>query len=101
VNAESCLAEAMKCFTGSVSDSFRQIATTETADKGGFNGINFKRGPTNGSQGTRNQSKSSPSLDGRPMIETLPLEQAADAYACMMQGKARFRMVLVTKDGVA
>ena len=35
------------------------------------------------------------------MIETLPLEQAADAYARIMQGKARFRMVLVTKDGVA
>jgi propanol-preferring alcohol dehydrogenase len=33
------------------------------------------------------------------MIETAPLEQAADAYARMMQGKARFRMVLVTKDG--
>jgi D-arabinose 1-dehydrogenase-like Zn-dependent alcohol dehydrogenase len=30
----------------------------------------------------------------RPMIETLPLEQAANAYARMMQGKARFRMVL-------
>ena len=30
----------------------------------------------------------------RPMIETLPLEQAADAYARMMQGQARFRMVL-------
>jgi alcohol dehydrogenase, propanol-preferring len=37
----------------------------------------------------------------RPMIETVPLEQAADAYARMMQGKARFRMVLVTKDGGA
>jgi propanol-preferring alcohol dehydrogenase len=37
----------------------------------------------------------------RPMIETLPLEQAADAYARMMQGKARFRMVLVTKNGAA
>ena len=35
------------------------------------------------------------------MIETAPLEQAADAYARMMQGKARFRMVLVTTDGVA
>jgi len=32
----------------------------------------------------------------RPMVETFPLEQAADAYARMMQGKARFRMVLVT-----
>ena len=37
----------------------------------------------------------------RPMIETFRLEQAADAYARMMQGKARFRMVLVTKAGVA
>jgi propanol-preferring alcohol dehydrogenase len=37
----------------------------------------------------------------RPMIETVPLEQAADNYARMMQGKARFRMVLVTKDGAA
>ncbi|MCU1241564.1 MAG: alcohol dehydrogenase [Candidatus Acidoferrum typicum] len=37
----------------------------------------------------------------RPMIETAPLEQAVDAYARMMQGKARFRMVLVTKYGAA
>src|SRR5712672_1414066 len=37
----------------------------------------------------------------RPMIETVPLEQAADAYARMMQGKARFRVVLVTNSGVA
>jgi D-arabinose 1-dehydrogenase-like Zn-dependent alcohol dehydrogenase len=34
-------------------------------------------------------------------IETVALEEAADGYARMMQGKARFRMVLVTKDGVA
>jgi alcohol dehydrogenase, propanol-preferring len=32
----------------------------------------------------------------RPMIETVPLEQAAAAYERMMKGKARFRMVLVT-----
>jgi alcohol dehydrogenase, propanol-preferring len=37
----------------------------------------------------------------RPMIETVPLEQAADAYARMMAGKARFRMVLVTKNVMA
>jgi alcohol dehydrogenase, propanol-preferring len=37
----------------------------------------------------------------RPMIETAPLEKAADAYARMMQGNARFRIVLVTKNGVA
>jgi propanol-preferring alcohol dehydrogenase len=36
----------------------------------------------------------------RPMIETAPLEQAADAYDRMMKGKARFRMVLVAKEGV-
>jgi propanol-preferring alcohol dehydrogenase len=33
------------------------------------------------------------------MIETVPLEQAGAAYAKMMEGKARFRMVLVTKNG--
>jgi propanol-preferring alcohol dehydrogenase len=37
----------------------------------------------------------------RPMIETAPLEKAAEAYARMMQGTARFRMVLVAKEGVA
>jgi D-arabinose 1-dehydrogenase-like Zn-dependent alcohol dehydrogenase len=30
----------------------------------------------------------------RPMIETMPLAQAAEAYARMMRGDARFRMVL-------
>jgi alcohol dehydrogenase, propanol-preferring len=33
------------------------------------------------------------------MIETVPLDQAAAAYAKMMAGQARFRMVLVTKNG--
>lgn len=32
----------------------------------------------------------------RPVIETLPLEEAAAAYDKMMQGDARFRMVLIT-----
>jgi D-arabinose 1-dehydrogenase-like Zn-dependent alcohol dehydrogenase len=32
----------------------------------------------------------------RPMIETVPLEQAAEAYERMMSGDARFRMVLTT-----
>ena len=32
----------------------------------------------------------------RPQIETYPLEQAADAYARMMSGDARFRVVLTT-----
>jgi D-arabinose 1-dehydrogenase-like Zn-dependent alcohol dehydrogenase len=29
------------------------------------------------------------------MIETFPLDKAPEAYARMMDGKARFRMVLV------
>jgi D-arabinose 1-dehydrogenase-like Zn-dependent alcohol dehydrogenase len=32
----------------------------------------------------------------RPMIETMPLERASEAYERMMSGKARFRMVLTT-----
>lgn len=30
----------------------------------------------------------------RPMIETYPLEKAAEAFARMMSGKAEFRVVL-------
>ena len=30
----------------------------------------------------------------RPMIETLPLARTPEAYARMMRGNARFRMVL-------
>src|SRR5882757_6596115 len=37
----------------------------------------------------------------RPMIETVRHEQAADGYERMMQGKAGFRMLLVTEDGAA
>jgi alcohol dehydrogenase, propanol-preferring len=33
------------------------------------------------------------------MIETVPLEQASAAYSKMMAGKARFRIVLVSKNG--
>ena len=32
----------------------------------------------------------------RPMIETMPLERAPEAYERMMTGEARFRMVLTT-----
>jgi len=34
----------------------------------------------------------------RPMIETYPLERASEAYARMMSGKARFRVVLAMDD---
>ena len=32
----------------------------------------------------------------RPMIETMPLERAAEAYERMMSGAARFRMLITT-----
>ena len=32
----------------------------------------------------------------RPMIETLPLEHAAEGYQRMISGQARFRVVLTT-----
>ncbi|HTV95417.1 MAG TPA: alcohol dehydrogenase [Steroidobacteraceae bacterium] len=35
--------------------------------------------------------------DIRPMIETFPLERAAEAYERMMSGRARFRVVLTTE----
>lgn len=35
----------------------------------------------------------------RPMIETMPLERAPEAYARMMGGEARFRMVLTMGTG--
>jgi len=35
-------------------------------------------------------------VGARPIIETLPLERAAEAYGRMMDGSARFRMVLTT-----
>src|SRR6202162_879699 len=34
----------------------------------------------------------------RPMIETYPLEKAAEAYACMMSGKPQFRVVLTMRS---
>ena len=36
--------------------------------------------------------------DVRPMVERVPLEQAAEAYARMLSGAARFRMVLTTSN---
>jgi D-arabinose 1-dehydrogenase-like Zn-dependent alcohol dehydrogenase len=35
----------------------------------------------------------------RPLIETFPMEQAAEAYERMMSGKARFRVVLTAGKG--
>jgi D-arabinose 1-dehydrogenase-like Zn-dependent alcohol dehydrogenase len=50
--------------------------------------------PSGTSADSEDTLKFSVSEDVRPMIETYPLEQAAEAYARMMSGKARFRVVL-------
>jgi alcohol dehydrogenase, propanol-preferring len=39
-------------------------------------------------------------LEGiRPMVETMPLSKAPEAYARMLSGQARFRIVLVMGTG--
>jgi len=56
------------------------------------------RSITGGSGGTGVESRDAmrfSALNGvRPMVETMPLEQAAEAYDKMMVGEARFRIVL-------
>ena len=54
-------------------------------------------GHASGHSGDSEDALSFSALSGvRPMIETFPLEQAAQAYERMMSGEARFRMVLTT-----
>jgi propanol-preferring alcohol dehydrogenase len=56
-------------------------------------------GSLTGNPGTGDATLRFSELSGvSAMIETVPLDQAAAAYAKMMAGKARFRMVLVTKN---
>jgi len=56
-------------------------------------------GSLTGNPGTCDATLRFSALSGvSAMIETFPLEEAASAYAKMMAGKARFRMVLVTKN---
>jgi D-arabinose 1-dehydrogenase-like Zn-dependent alcohol dehydrogenase len=51
--------------------------------------------PSGTSSDSEDTLKFSVLSDVRPMIETYPLAKAAEAYAHMMSGKARFRVVLV------
>jgi D-arabinose 1-dehydrogenase-like Zn-dependent alcohol dehydrogenase len=48
------------------------------------------------SQDSEDTMRFSALQDVRPVIETFPLEQAAEGYARMMSGDARFRVVLTT-----
>jgi propanol-preferring alcohol dehydrogenase len=57
-------------------------------------------GSLTGNPGTGDATLRFSELSGvSAMIEAVPLDQAAAAYAKMMAGKAHFRMVLVTKNG--
>src|SRR5246500_187382 len=57
-------------------------------------------GPRPGTPATADATLRFSALGGvSAMIETVPLDQAAVAYAKMMAGQARFRIVLVTKNG--
>jgi D-arabinose 1-dehydrogenase-like Zn-dependent alcohol dehydrogenase len=51
--------------------------------------------PSGTSADSEDTLKFSVSANIRPMIEKYPLHRAAEAYARMMEGKARFRVVLV------
>ncbi|MDQ6835613.1 MAG: zinc-binding dehydrogenase, partial [Actinomycetota bacterium] len=54
-------------------------------------------GHASGTSGDSEDTLDFSALTGvRPMIETMPLERASEAYAKMMGGDARFRMVLTT-----
>src|SRR5262245_48515859 len=64
-----------------------------------FGARNIARSLT-GNAGTADTTLRVSALSGvSAMIETIPLDQAAAAYAKMMAGQARFRIVLVTKNG--
>jgi len=57
-------------------------------------------GSLTGNPGTADTTLRFSALSGvSAMIETVPLDQAPAAYAKMMAGQARFRIVLVTKNG--
>jgi D-arabinose 1-dehydrogenase-like Zn-dependent alcohol dehydrogenase len=52
--------------------------------------------PSGTSADSEDTLKFSVAEEVRPLIETYPLAKAAEAYARMMSGKARFRVVLTT-----
>jgi D-arabinose 1-dehydrogenase-like Zn-dependent alcohol dehydrogenase len=62
-----------------------------------INGDKSIAGHASGHSGDSEDTLAFSALAGvRPMIETLPLERAGEAYERMMSGDARFRMVLTT-----
>ena len=71
--------------------------TFNAEGSGTGSGMRSIAGTMTGSSIDAEDALSFSSLQGvRPMIETVPLANAAEAYGRMMRNEARFRMVLVT-----
>ncbi len=75
-------------------------ATPEAIEVSPLSIIGARRGIAGWPSGTSIESEDTMNFSAltnvRPMIETMPLERAAEAYEKMMSGEARFRMVLMT-----
>ncbi len=75
-------------------------ATPETIEVSPLLLISGRRSITGWPSGTSHDSEDTMAFsvlaDIKPMIETMPLERAPEAYERMMSGAARFRMVLTT-----
>jgi D-arabinose 1-dehydrogenase-like Zn-dependent alcohol dehydrogenase len=96
-------APAMSAVLGGLAINGKMIvvgATPDPIEVPPFLLIGGRRGVLGWPSGTSIESEDtlnfSALADVRPMIETMPLERADEAYERMMSGEARFRMVITT-----
>ena len=82
------------------SSASEQSTASERSSAATISGATRRCGANGHASGTARDSEDTLNfsvLSGvRPMIETLPLERAGEAYAKMMDNQARFRMVITT-----
>jgi D-arabinose 1-dehydrogenase-like Zn-dependent alcohol dehydrogenase len=98
-------AQAMSAVLGGLAVNGKMIvvgATPDPVEVLPFLLIGGRRGIQGWPSGTSIESEDTLAFSAlaniRPMIETMPLEQAAEAYERMMSGAARFRMVITTGE---
>lgn len=96
-------AQAMSSVLGGLAIDGKMIvvgATPDPIEVSPFLLIGARRGIQGWPSGTSIESEDTLAFSAlaniRPMIETMPLERAAEAYERMMSGAARFRMVITT-----
>ena len=96
-------AKAMSAVLGGLGIDGKMIvvgATPDPIEASPFLLIGGRRGVQGWPSGTSIESEDTLAFSAlaniRPMIETMPLERAAEAYERMMSGAARFRMVITT-----